>query len=50
MADVKRFHSEHISDKNYTITILGNKNLIDQKVLEKYGPVKWLTLEEVFGY
>jgi predicted Zn-dependent peptidase len=50
MAEVKRFHSEHMSNKNYTILVLGNKKLIDQKVLEKYGPVKWLTLEEIFGY
>lgn len=50
MADVKRFHSEHLSQKEYTITVLGNKKLLDQKVLEKYGPVKWLTLEEIFGY
>ncbi|MFI5164226.1 MAG: M16 family metallopeptidase [Bacteroidia bacterium] len=50
MADVKRFHSEHVSDKNYTILVLGDQKLIDQKVLEKYGPVKWLTLEEIFGY
>jgi len=50
MADVKRFHSEHMSRKNYTIAVLGNQKLIDQKVLEKYGPVKWLTLEEIFGY
>jgi hypothetical protein len=30
--------------------VLGNKKLIDQKILEKYGPVRWLTLEEIFGY
>jgi len=47
---IKRFHSEHISNKRYNIVVMGNKKLIDQKVLEKYGPVKWLTLEEVFGY
>lgn len=47
---VKRFHSEHISNKHYNIVVMGNKKLIDQKVLEKYGPVKWMTLEEVFGY
>jgi len=47
---VKRFHSEHISNKRYSIIVLGNKKLIDQKVLEKYGEVKWLSLEEVFGY
>ncbi|HEY4797937.1 MAG TPA: insulinase family protein, partial [Bacteroidia bacterium] len=47
---VKRFHSEHISNKKYSIVVLGNKKLVDQKVLDKYGPVKWLTLEEIFGY
>lgn len=47
---VKRFHSQHISAKRYNIMIIGNKKLLDQKVLESYGPVKWLTLEEVFGY
>ena len=50
LADVKRFHSEHVSYKNYSIAVIGNKKLLDQKVLEKYGPVKWLTLEELFGY
>lgn len=47
---VKRFHSEHLSNKRYHIMVLGNKKTIDEKTLEKYGPVKWLTLEEVFGY
>jgi predicted Zn-dependent peptidase len=47
---IKRFHSEHISNKRYNIVVLGNKKSVDQKVLEKYGPVKWMTLEEVFGY
>lgn len=50
LADVKRFHSAHLGDKSYTIAVIGNKNLIDQKELEKYGPVKWLTLKEIFGY
>src|ERR1041384_1390597 len=50
MDAVKRFHSEHVSNKKYNIVVLGNKKQIDQKALEKYGPVKWLTLEEVFGY
>ena len=50
MADVKRFHSQHLSNKRYTITVLGNKKLINEKTLEKYGPVIWLSLAEVFGY
>ena len=47
---VKRFHSEHISNKAYNIIVLGNKKLLNEQVLQKYGPIKWLTLEEVFGY
>lgn len=50
LADIKRFHSEHVSNKKYSIMVIGKRGTIDQKVLEKYGPVKWLTLEEVFGY
>lgn len=50
LADVKRFHSTNLSDKNFVICVIGNKNLLDQKILEKYGPVKWLTLDQVFGY
>ncbi|MFH1003943.1 MAG: insulinase family protein [Bacteroidota bacterium] len=48
--DVKKFQEEHVKNKSYTILVLGKKDLLDQKVLEKYGPVKWLTLQEVFGY
>jgi len=50
LADIKRFHSERVSNKKFTISILGNKKIIDEKVLATYGPVKWLTLEEIFGY
>jgi predicted DNA-binding protein YlxM (UPF0122 family) len=48
--DVKRFHSTHLSNQKYHIMVLANKKLINEKTLQKYGPVKWLTLEEVFGY
>jgi predicted Zn-dependent peptidase len=47
---VKRFHSEHVSHKQYHIALLGNKKLIDEKVMQQYGTIQWLSLEELFGY
>lgn len=44
------FFEKNISRQPKTILVLGNRNLIDMKALEKYGKVKELTLEQVFGY
>ena len=49
-ANVKAFAEKYIKDKSHTYVVLGDKKEIDFKVLEKYGKVKTLTLEEVFGY
>lgn len=48
--DIQKFQSENVKDSKYTILVLGDKNKLDIKTLEKYGNVKYLTLEEVFGY
>lgn len=48
--DVKNFHSTNIKGKNTTVVVVGKKENLDFKVLEKYGPVKVLTLQEIFGY
>lgn len=48
--DVSQFQNRVIKNKPRTIVVLGNKELLDQKVLEKYGAVKFLTLQDVFGY
>jgi len=47
---VKNFQEEHVKGNNYTILILGDKDKLDINSIEKYGEVKFLTLEEVFGY
>ena len=47
---MKQFFDEHIKDKNYTIMVLGNKDVVDMNILKKYGPVKVLEMEEIFGY
>lgn len=48
--DVKNFQAANIKGKPKTILVLGKKDGLDVKVLEKYGSVKFLTLKDVFGY
>lgn len=48
--DVKKFQDEKIKNKPASILILGKKEMLDIKTLEKYGTVKYLTLKDVFGY
>jgi len=48
--DVKQFQQTYVKNLPLTLMVLGKKELLDQKVLEKYGQVKYLTLKEVFGY
>ena len=48
--DIQKFQQEHVKGSKYTILVLGDKNKLDTKALEKYGTVRYLTLEEIFGY
>jgi len=48
--DVLAFQNKTIKNKPRTVLVLGNKDLLDTSVLQKYGTVKSLTLEEVFGF
>ena len=48
--DVKLFHDQQIRNKPTTVLVLGKKENLDMKVLERYGDVKFLSLEEIFGY
>jgi len=50
VGELKEFFNEHVKDKNYTYLVLANKEDIDLDVFRKYGEVRELTLEEVFGY
>lgn len=50
MSDLTNFHNEHMSGNDYTILVLGNKDELNIKALKKYGDVKFLSLEDVFGY
>ncbi|MCC6838391.1 MAG: insulinase family protein, partial [Bacteroidia bacterium] len=48
--DIQKFEETHYKSKKYTIVVLGQKDGLDLKTLEKYGKVSFLTLEEIFGY
>ena len=48
--DIKKFQADNVKDSKYTIMVLGDKNKLDIETLSKYGSVKYLTLEEIFGY
>ena len=50
LEDIQKFQKENIKGKPTTVLVLGKKENLDLKVLEKYGTVKFLTLKEVFGY
>lgn len=50
LADIKAFEQKHVKEKQYTTLVIGKKDSLDIKTLEKYGKVTFVTLEEIFGY
>ena len=48
--DIKKFQEQTIKGKPKTILVLGKKDGLDLKILEQYGAVKFLTLQDIFGY
>ncbi|RAJ03842.1 putative Zn-dependent peptidase [Chitinophaga skermanii] len=47
---VKAFHAKHIAGKPYTYCVLASDKRVSEEDLKKYGDVKKLSLEELFGY
>jgi predicted Zn-dependent peptidase len=50
IADVTNFNKSYIKGQKRVVVVLGNKDEVDLKGLEKYGKVTTLSLEEIFGY
>lgn len=50
LRDVQEFQRKTIRGRKYNLLVLGDRTALDMKTLAKYGTVKELTLEEVFGY
>lgn len=50
LADLVRFEQENMAGKTFRYIILGDEKELDMKTLENLGPVKRLTVEDIFGY
>lgn len=48
--EFKTFFNEHISGKNYTFMVMGDRESVDMNILANIGTVKELTLEELYNY
>jgi predicted Zn-dependent peptidase len=48
--ELKEFHSKNIANKPYTYCIVASEKKLPEADMQKYGEVKKLTLQELFGY
>ena len=48
--DMKAFFDKEVKGRTYHYAIIGKQSGMDLGILEKLGPVKVLTKEEMFGY
>lgn len=50
LKDIMDFAHSNIANKTYRYLILGDEKNLDMKALEKIGPIRHLTTEEIFSY
>jgi predicted Zn-dependent peptidase len=48
--DLKKFHADYMANKPYTYCIVASEKKVNMDDVRKCGPVKKLTLTEIFGY
>lgn len=48
--DVANFQKEFIKGRNFNVVLVGDRGKLNLKDLQKYGTVKELSLDELFGY
>ncbi len=48
--DVEQFHKSHFNNKKHVMLVLGNTKNLDMATLRKYGTVKELKVDDIFGY
>ena len=48
--DIVRFSNERMARKTRRYMILGNEKELDMAALQQVGPVKRVSLEDIFGY
>lgn len=50
LQDIVKFEQENMAHKPYRYVILGDEQNLDIKSLEKIGPIKRISTEEIFGH
>ena len=50
LQDISRFEQQQMAGKPYRYIILGDEKELDMEALGKIGPIRRLTIEEIFGY
>ncbi|MCB0644108.1 MAG: hypothetical protein KDC44_20830, partial [Phaeodactylibacter sp.] len=48
--DLIDFQQRYVRQRNYTLLVLGDKSRIDLDFLHSFGPLRELSIQEVFGY
>ncbi|MBC7629534.1 pitrilysin family protein [Ferruginibacter sp.] len=48
--ELKKFHTSYIAHKPYTYCVVASNKKVSDDDMKKYGEVKKLSLEEIFGY
>jgi predicted Zn-dependent peptidase len=48
--ELKQFHSENIANKSYTYCVVASDKKLSEEQMRKYGELKRLSLEDIFGY
>ncbi|MCR4853115.1 MAG: hypothetical protein K5893_05955, partial [Prevotella sp.] len=50
LKDIVNFEQQQMARKPYRYVILGDEKELDMESLQKIGPIKRLSTEEIFGY
>ncbi|MDR0228995.1 MAG: insulinase family protein [Flavobacteriaceae bacterium] len=50
MTDLVQFFDTHVKGKSFNVGLLGKKENLDWEAVKKFGTIKELTLEDLFGY
>ncbi len=50
VADVENFQKEYIKGRKFNVALVGDRGKLNFKDLQKYGSIRELTLDELFGY
>ena len=48
--DITKFQESYVKGRNFNVVLIGSKDKIDFKSLQRYGTVRQLSLDEIFGY